>query len=160
MAVELRARRAGVATASSRARRTTAERPARSTRTAAARSGPFRSAAARPRWSIRTAAAASCARATAQSTPTAASAACVGVEQQTALTSSMSVRSTSWPTALMTGTGSRATVRQSASSQNAQRSAIDPPPRVTTIASTFATAASSRICAAMAGAARRSCTGA
>ena len=92
--------------------------------------------------------------------PTAASAACVGVEQHTAATSSMSVRSTSWPTALITGTDSSATVRHSASSQNAQRSAIDPPPRVTTITSTSPVAARSAIAVRIAGAARRSCTGA
>jgi hypothetical protein len=62
----------------------------------------------------------------------------VGVEQQQAATSSISVRSTSWPTALITGTGVSATVRQSVSSQNAQRSAMLPPPRVTTIVSTRA----------------------
>ena len=104
--------------------------------------------------------AARAAAAAAQSTPTAASAAWVGVEQQTAATSSISVRSTSWPTALITGTGVSATVRHSVSSQNAHRSAMLPPPRVTTIVSTWAYAARSRMAAAMAGAARRSCTGA
>ena len=99
-------------------------------------------------------------RATAQSTPTAASAAWVGVEQQTAATSSSSVRSTSWPTALITGTGVSATVRHSVSSQKAQRSAMLPPPRMTTMASTSANAARSRTAPAIAGAARRSCTGA
>jgi hypothetical protein len=73
-----------------------------------------------------------------QSTATADSAACVGVEQQQAATSSISVRSTSCPTALITGTGVSATVRQSVSSQKAHRSAMLPPPRVTTIVSTRA----------------------
>ena len=75
-------------------------------------------------------------RAATQSSGTAASAAWVGVEQATAATSSIRVESRSWPTALITGTRSIATVRQSVSSQKAQRSARLPPPRVTTIAST------------------------
>ena len=64
---------------------------------------------------------------------TAASAACVGVEHATAATSSISVRSVWWPTDAMTGTRSSATVRHSVSSQNANRSASEPPPRATTI---------------------------
>ena len=64
---------------------------------------------------------------------TAASAACVGVEQETAATSSISVRSVWCPTEAMTGTRSSATVRHSVSSQNANRSATEPPPRATTI---------------------------
>ena len=56
-------------------------------------------------WSRRRAAAATCsARARAQSTPTAASAAWVGVEQLTAATSSSRVRSVWWPTEAITGT--------------------------------------------------------
>ncbi len=100
------------------------------------------------------------ARATPQSSGTAASAAWVGVEQATAATSSIRVESRSWPTALTTGTRSIATVRQSVSSQKAQRSARLPPPRVTTIASTCGCAARSWIAAVIAGAAWRSCTGA
>ena len=75
-------------------------------------------------------------RASAQSSGTASSAAWVGVEQQTAATSSIRVESRWCPTALITGTRSIATVRQSVSSQNAQRSARLPPPLETTIAST------------------------
>ena len=99
-------------------------------------------------------------RAIPQSSGTAASAAWVGVEQATAATSSIRVESRSWPTALTTGTRSIATVRQSVSSQKAQRSARLPPPRVTTIASTCGCAARSWIAAVIAGAAWRSCTGA
>ena len=99
-------------------------------------------------------------RAATQSSGTAASAAWVGVEQATAATSSIRVESRSWPTALTTGTRSIATVRQRVSSQKAQRSARLPPPLVTTIASISGRAASSWIAAAIAGAARRSCTGA
>ena len=99
-------------------------------------------------------------RAARQSSGTAASAAWVGVEQATAATSSIRVESRSWPIALTTGTRSIATVRQSVSSQKAQRSARLPPPRVTTIASTSGRAASPWIAAAIAGAAWRSCTGA
>ena len=50
---------------------------------------------------------------------TAASAAWVGVEQDTAATSSISVRSVWWPTEEITGTRSSATVRHNASSQKA-----------------------------------------
>ena len=84
---------------------------------------------------------------------TAASAACVGVEQLTAATSSISVRSVWWPTDEITGTRSSATVRHSASSQNANRSASEPPPRATITTSTSSIAASSRSAAAIAGAA-------
>ena len=100
------------------------------------------------------------ARAATQSSGTAASAAWVGVEQATAATSSIRVESRSCPTALITGTRSIATVRQSVSSQKAQRSARLPPPRVTTIASTCGCAARPWIAVAIAGAAWRSCTGA
>ena len=62
--------------------------------------------------------------------------------------------------ALITGTRSIATVRQRVSSQKAQRSARLPPPRVTRIVSTSGRAARSWIAAAIAGAARRSWTGA
>ena len=79
------------------------------------------------------------ARASLISTGTSASAAWVGVEQQTAATSSISVRSDSWPTALITGSRSSATVRHSASSQNAHRSVRLPPPRHTTATSTSGT---------------------
>ena len=78
----------------------------------------------------------SSARAAPQSTGTAASAACVGVEQETAATSSISVRSAWWPTDAITGTRSSATVRHSVSSQNANRSASEPPPRATITTST------------------------
>ena len=83
----------------------------------------------------------------------------MGVEQQTAATSSISVRSVWWPTDEITGTRSSATVRHSASSQNANRSASDPPPRATITTSTSGIAASSRSAAAIRGAAWRSCTG-
>ena len=78
-------------------------------------------------------------RASTQSSGTASSAAWVGVEQQTAATSSIRVESRWCPTALITGTRSIATVRQRVSSQKAQRSARLPPPLETTIASTSAT---------------------
>ena len=100
------------------------------------------------------------ARALAQSTGTAASAACVGVEHATAATSSISVWSEWWPTEEMTGTRSIATVRHSVSSQNANRSASEPPPRATTITSTGSQAARSWIARVIAGAAWRSWTGA
>src|SRR2546423_632684 len=99
-------------------------------------------------------------RAARQSSGTAASAACVGVEQQTAATSSISVRSVWCPTDAITGTRSSATVRHSASSQNANRSASEPPPRATMMTSTSGVAASSRSAAAIRGAAWRSWTGA
>ena len=102
----------------------------------------------------------SAARAAAQSTATAASAACVGVEQATAATSSISVWSVWWPTEEMTGTRSIATVRHSVSSQNANRSASEPPPRATTITSTGSQAARSCRARVIAGAAWRSWTGA
>ena len=86
-----------------------------------------------PRW----------ARARRQSTPTASSAACVGVEQLTAATSSSSVRSVWWPTEAITGTPSSATVRQRVSSQKHSRSASEPPPRATIATSTSPTAARS-----------------
>ena len=79
----------------------------------------------------------------AQSTGTAVSAAWVGVEHATAATSSSSVRSVWWPTLEITGTRSSATVRHSVSSQNANRSASEPPPRATTITSTSSHAARS-----------------
>ena len=120
-----------------------------------------RSTIARRLWrSSRAAAAASVRRAPTQSSGTAASAAWVGVEQATAATSSSSVRSVWWPTDEMTGTRSSATVRHSVSSQNANRSASEPPPRATTIASTSAHAARSWSARVIAGAACRSCTGA
>ena len=97
--------------------------------------------------------------AAATSTRIATSAAWVGVEQQTAATSSISVRSVSWPTAEITGTRSSATVRQSVSSQNAQRSARLPPPRATMITSTSGRAARSLTAPAIFGAAWRSWTG-
>ena len=59
-----------------------------------------------------------------------------------------------------TGTRSSATVRHSVSSQNANRSASEPPPRATTIASTSAQAARSWSARVIAGAAWRSWTGA
>ena len=96
----------------------------------------------------------------AQSTGTAVSAACVGVEHATAATSSSSVRSVWWPTDEITGTRSSATVRHSVSSQNANRSASEPPPRATTITSTSGHAARSCSARRTAGAAWRSCTGA
>ena len=96
-------------------------------------------------------------RAPARSTGTAASAACVGVEQDTAATSSMPSGRCGGPPE-MTGTRS-ATVRHSASSQNAYRSASDPPPRATITTSTSGVAASSRRAAAIRGAAWRSWTG-
>ena len=118
-----------------------------------ARAGPRASAA---RWRARAVdravrrraaasagAAASSAAPPTQSSGTAASAAWVGVEQQTAATSSIRVESRSCPTALITGTRSIATVRQRVSSQKAQRSARLPPPRETTIASTSGRAARS-----------------
>ena len=95
-------------------------------------------------------------RASRQSSGTTASAAWVGVEQATAATSSSRVESRSWPMALTTGTRMSATVRQSVSSQNAQRSARLPPPRATRITSTSGRAASAWIAAVIAGAARRS----
>ena len=76
------------------------------------------------------------ARASPQCSGTAVSAAWVGVEQLTAATSSISVRSVWWPTDAMTGTRSSATVRHSVSSQKAKRSASEPPPRATTTTST------------------------
>ena len=60
----------------------------------------------------------------------------------------------------MTGTRSSATVRHSVSSQNANRSASEPPPRATTITSTSSHAARSCSARVIAGAAWRSCTGA
>ena len=78
----------------------------------------------------------------------------------TAATSSISVRSVWWPTEAMTGTRSSATVRHSVSSQNANRSASEPPPRATTITSTSSQAARSCSARVIAGAAWRSCTGA
>ena len=60
----------------------------------------------------------------------------------------------------ITGTRSSATVRHSVSSQNANRSASDPPPRATTITSTSSHAARSCSLRVIAGAACRSCTGA
>ena len=60
----------------------------------------------------------------------------------------------------MTGTRSSATVRHSVSSQNANRSASEPPPRATTITSTSSQAARSCSARVIAGAAWRSCTGA
>ena len=116
--------------------------------------------ASRERCSSRAASPRSAARASAQLTGTAASAAWVGVEQAIAATSSISVRSVWWPTDEMTGTRSSATVRHSVSSQNANRSASDPPPRATTITSTSSHAARSCSARVMAGAAWRSCTGA
>ena len=65
-----------------------------------------------------------------------------------------------WPTLEITGTRSSATVRHSVSSQNANRSASDPPPRATTITSTSSHAARSCSARVIAGAAWRSCTGA
>ena len=100
------------------------------------------------------------ARAAPQSTGTAVSAAWVGVEHATAATSSSSVRSVWWPTEEITGTRSSATVRHSVSSQNANRSASEPPPRATTITSTSAQAARSCSARRIAGAAWRSWTGA
>ena len=70
-------------------------------------------------------------RASPQWTGTAASAAWVGVEHDTAATSSISVRSVWWPTDAITGTRSIDTVRHSVSSQKANRSASEPPPRAT-----------------------------
>ena len=89
-------------------------------------------------------------RAAARSSGTSASAAWVGVEQETAATSSISVRSTSWPTALITGRRRWATVRQRFSSQNAQRSVSEPPPRQTTATSTAGISASPRSARAIA----------
>ena len=60
----------------------------------------------------------------------------------------------------ITGTRSSATVRHSVSSQNANRSASEPPPRATTITSTSAHAARSCSARVIAGAAWRSWTGA
>jgi hypothetical protein len=60
----------------------------------------------------------------------------------------------------MTGTRSMATVRHSDSSQKANRSASEPPPRATTMTSTSASEARSVSARATAPAARRSCTGA
>ena len=60
----------------------------------------------------------------------------------------------------MTGTRSSATVRHSVSSQNANRSASEPPPRATTITSTSSQAARSCSARVIAGAAWRSWTGA
>ena len=102
----------------------------------------------------------SSARASPQCTGTADSAACVGVEQDSAATSSISVRSVWWPTEAITGTPSSATVRQSVSSQKQKRSASDPPPRATTITSTSPQAARSCSAIVIRGAAWRSCTGA
>ena len=83
-----------------------------------------------------------------------------GVEHATAATSSSSVRSVWWPTLEITGTRSSATVRHRVSSQNANRSASEPPPRATTITSTSSHAARSCSLRVIAGAACRSCTGA
>ena len=124
------------------------------------RAGAVDDRAARPGAPAGRPGARSAARAAAQSTGTAASAACVGVEQETAATSSISVRSVWWPTEAMTGTRSIATVRHSVSSQNANRSASEPPPRATTITSTCSQAARSCSARVIAGAAWRSCTGA
>ena len=133
--------------APARARAAPASAPARRPRGA-------RGAAARPR------AGGSAARASPQSAGTADSAACVGVEHDTAATSSISVRSVWWPTDAITGTRSIATVRHSVSSQNANRSASEPPPRATTITSTSSTAARSCSACVIRGAAWRSWTGA
>ena len=102
----------------------------------------------------------SSARAAPTSTRTSASAAWVGVEQETAATSSIRVRSDSCPIALITGSRSSATVRQRFSSQNAHRSVRLPPPRQTTATSTSSTAARSASARAISGAARRFWTGA
>ena len=59
------------------------------------------------------------------------SAAAEGVEARMSATKSAMVKSTSWPTAEMTGTGERAMARATFSSLKAQRSSIDPPPRPT-----------------------------
>ncbi len=114
---------------------------------------------ARPRRGRRRRARASL-RAWLTSSRTSASAAWVGVEHEAAATSSISVRSTSWPTALITGRRSIATVRQRFSSQNAHRSLRLPPPRQTTATSTAGSSARPRSAAPIAPAARRSCTGA
>jgi hypothetical protein len=136
-------------------------RRARPARARARRASRARSTIARRPWrSSRAAAARQRARAPAQSTGTAASAACVGVEHETAATSSISVRSVWWPTDAMTGTRRSATVRHSVSSQNANRSASEPPPRATTMTSTSSQAARSDSARMIAGAAWRSCTGA
>ena len=100
------------------------------------------------------------ARAAPQSTGTAVSAAWVGVEHATAATSSSSVRSVWWPTEEITGTRSSATVRHKVSSQKANRSASEPPPRATTITSISGQEARSVSARRIAGAAWRSCTGA
>ena len=177
-AVARRARaeaRARVAARSSRTRRVALARASRSFWCSARRSRATCSPGARERcarWRARSitarractasrpARAATAARASPQCSGTAVSAAWVGVEQLTAATSSISVRSVWWPTEAMTGTRSSATVRHSVSSQKAKRSAIDPPPRATTTTSTSSTAARSCRARVMAGAAWRSWTGA
>ena len=65
-----------------------------------------------------------------------------------------------WPTDEITGTRNSATVRHSVSSQNANRSASEPPPRATITTSTSAHAARSCSARVIAGAACRSWTGA
>ena len=59
------------------------------------------------------------------------SAAADGVGARTSATKSAIVTSTSWPTAEITGTGEAAMARATASSLNAHKSSIDPPPRPT-----------------------------
>ena len=75
---------------------------------------------------------------------TTSSAAFDGVAARTSATKSAIVKSTSWPTAEITGTGQAAIARASRSSLNAQRSSADPPPRPMMTTSTSGTRAIAR----------------
>ena len=67
----------------------------------------------------------------------ASSAAAVGVGARTSAQKSAIVKSVSWPTPLISGTGLCTMVRASCSSLKAHRSSIEPPPRTSRITSTL-----------------------
>ena len=75
---------------------------------------------------------------------TTSSAAADGVGARRSATKSAIVKSVSWPTAETTGTRTAAMARATASSLNAHRSSIEPPPRPTITTSTSGTRADAR----------------
>jgi hypothetical protein len=115
------------------------DRPPRMTRQRSRGGRHGRSAGERPVGVSREAARrrAEAARASPQCSGTAVSAACVGVEQATAATSSMSVRSAWWPTDEMTARAASRPSGTASRRRTRNRSANDPPPRATTMTSTF-----------------------
>ena len=82
----------------------------------------------------------------------------VGVGARTSATKSAIVKSVSWPTPETTGSRDSTIARATASSLNAHRSSIEPPPRQTISTSTSARALAEAIAAAISAAAPAPCT--